>query len=101
MHLKDMHRAARAWSEALRQCAHREPPIPPVPDDDPDEPGREPPLPPDSPYPGHPQRDPPVAPPGKPAEPPPEIIAMHSRGHVRADSPALRTGSIALLIAGV
>ncbi len=103
MHPNDTHRAARAQSEALPQCAHREPPIPPVPDDDPDEPGREPPLPPDSPYPGHPQRDPPVAPPGKPAEPPPEIIAMRSRGRAGAESraPARRSYAIALLIAGV
>jgi len=55
--------------------AHREPPIPPIPEDDPAEPGREPPLPPDSPYPGRPLQDPPVAPPGTPTQPPPEIIA--------------------------
>ncbi len=66
---------ASFWS-VFPWTAHREPPIPPLPDDDPAEPGREPPLPPDSPYPGHPQQDPPVAPPGKPTQPPPEIIAV-------------------------
>ena len=66
---------ASNWIESP-WSAHREPPIPPIPEDDPAEPGREPPLPPDSPYPGHPQQDPPVAPPGKPNQPPPEIIAM-------------------------
>jgi hypothetical protein len=69
LHCKDHY-----WAPLLAS-AHREPPIPPVPEDDPAKPGREPPLPPDSPYPGRPIKDPPVAPPGKPTEPPPEIIA--------------------------
>lgn len=80
--LQNADHARVAFVSAAHATENREPPIPPLPEGDPTDPGREPPLPPDSPYPGRPLQDPPVAPPGTPTQPPPEIIAG-ARGRLR------------------